>query len=286
MILKDIQDIFHKQLDANYGINEVDSFFHLLIDHYFDLPKYITALEPEHIISEEGAIKMFAALSELHNQRPIQYIIGETEFFGSVIKVNENVLIPRPETEELVQWIIDEHKKDASHILDIGTGSGCIAISIAKQVLNSKVYALDVSEEALNLAQQNAKLNNTHIEFVQADILNPQFNDSGFKESRFDIIVSNPPYITLKEKTQMNSNVLDNEPHLALFVDNESPLLFYENIILFAEHCLNKAGSLYFEINEHYGEEICNLLKRGNFDNVEMKKDIYGKDRMVKATLK
>ncbi len=286
MILKDIQNTFHKELDAIYGINEVDSFFHLLIDHYFKLPKYITALEPEHIISKEGEINMFAALSELISQRPIQYILGETEFCGLPFKVSEDVLIPRPETEELVQWIVDAHNNVNSSVLDIGTGSGCIAISIAKQILNSKVYALDVSEEALNLARQNAVLNNAIIEFIHADILNPQFIDSGLKQTKFDIIVSNPPYIRELEKAQMAPNVLDNEPHLALFVEDDTPLLFYEKIMIFAKDKLNKSGVLYFEINENYGQEICNLLKRENFDNVELKKDIYGKDRMIKATLK
>jgi len=286
MILKDIKNTFHKELDAIYGRNEVDSFFHLLIEHYFKLPKFITALEPEHSISEEGELNMFAALSELIDQRPIQYILGATEFCGLPFKVNENVLIPRPETEELVQWIVDENTNDKAYVLDIGTGSGCIAISIAKQLVNSKVYALDVSKDALNLAQQNAILNNIPIEIIQANILNPELLAAELAQTKFDVLVSNPPYVTMKEKTQMTSNVLDNEPHLALFVDNESPLLFYEKIIMFAKKVLNNPGNLYFEINENYGEEICNLLNKENFDNIELKKDVYGKDRMVKATLK
>jgi len=286
MILKDIQNIFHKELDATYGKNEVDSFFYLLIAHYFKLPKYITALEPEHNLSKDGEIKMFAALSELNNERPIQYILGETEFCGLPFKVNANVLIPRPETEELVQWVVDEHRDKNSYVLDIGTGSGCIAISIAKQLTNSKVCALDVSKSALDLAQQNAIFNNAIIEFVHADILNSQFIDSELKQTKFDIIVSNPPYVRELEKTKMKPNVLDNEPHLALFVADETPLLFYKKIMLLAKTVLNKPGNLYFEINENYGEEICNLLKRENFQNIELRKDIYGKDRMVKAILK
>jgi len=286
MILRDIRDVFHKELDTVYGSHEVDSFFYLLIEHYFSLPNYITALEPDYVISKDDKTKMFAALAKLNDQIPIQYIIGETTFFGLSFKVNAQVLIPRPETEELVSWIIDSAVSDAihrsHHILDIGTGSGCIAVSLAKNLDGAKISAIDVSEAALKIAKHNAQLNDVKINFIREDIM--EIMDSVIDTtSVFDIIVSNPPYVRRLEKEQMAPNVLDNEPHLALFVDNNDPLVFYKAIAIFAKKALKNKGILYFEINEHFGKEICNLLGVNGFVNVELKKDIYGKDRMVKA---
>lgn len=285
MILKDIHDIFHKELDAVYGINEVDSFFYILIEHYFNLPKYITALEPDYIISKSDESKMFDALTQLNDQRPIQYIVGETEFYGLPFKVNENVLIPRPETEELVEWIINSLASNgvekSLNVLDIGTGSGCIAISLAKNLPDANLVALDVSQNALSIAKGNAEINKVTIDFVEHNILS-----SDFSSEKYDVIVSNPPYVRNIEKQLMKPNVLDNEPHLALFVEDNDPLLFYRSITKLAKKHLKKKGVLYFEINEHFGKEICNLLEENDFVNIELRKDIYGKDRMTKAILK
>ena len=297
MLLKDIQNIYHKELDAIYGVDEVDSFFYLLIEHHFNLPKYITALEPDYNILKDDESKIFSALARLNDQIPIQYIIGETEFYGLPFKVNESVLIPRPETEELVEWVINSVTLRASNplstdsteksldILDIGTGSGCIAISLSKNLTNSRMSALDVSEEAIKTARRNAEWNDVKVDFIHEDIL--QVCHSALDaESTFDIIVSNPPYVRQLEKQQMRPNVIENEPHLALFVEDDNPLLFYQSIAEFAKHNLKKNGVLYFEINEHFGKEICNLLEENDFKDIELKKDIYGKDRMTKAILK
>ena len=282
MKLKDLQGIFHKELDAIYGEEEVNSFFNLLIEAYYGFNRITLALEPELSITKEEQNPIFKALDDLKHEKPIQYILGETEFFGLPFKVNENVLIPRPETEELVDWVLkDQSTKsdDKLSILDIGTGSGCIAISLAKNLPQAKVFALDVSKGALKIAQENAKENNVTVKFIEASIL-----EQPTVGSQLDIIVSNPPYVRNQEKKEMKNNVLDNEPHLALFVEDENPLQFYKAITEFAVHNLKNEGVLYFEINEYLGNEMIELLSDNNFKNIELKQDIFKKDRMIKAT--
>ena len=200
-----------------------------------------------------------------------------------IFKVNENTLIPRPETEELVDWILKEGTDRAVNVLDIGTGSGCIAIALAKNMPNAKVYALDISKAALKTAKLNADLNKVKIEFIEADILTIGHAELVSVSHKFDVIVSNPPYIQEKEKPLMKPNVLNNEPHLALFVKDENPLLFYEAITEFAIHNLTKNGQLFFEINEYLGRKMIRLLIDNNFKNIELKQDILKKDRMIKA---
>ena len=196
--------------------------------------------------------------------------------------MNSSVLIPRPETEELVQWVINDVNSSAVEkslkILDIGTGSGCIAIALAKNLPNTKVFALDVSDVALKLAKQNAIANEVELEFIQADIL-----DADFNSIQFDIIVSNPPYVRELEKETMSANVLNHEPHLALFVKDDDALLFYRKITEVANNILKTEGQLYFEINEFLGKSTKQLLNNSNYKNVELKKDVFDKDRMVKA---
>ena len=204
---------------------------------------------------------------------PIQYILGETKFYGLKFKVNEHTLIPRPETEELVLWIL-EHEFNSA--LDIGTGSGCIPIAIKKNK-NVEISAIDVSEPALLVAKENAKTNEVKINFLKQDILKTD------NLERVDVIISNPPYVLEKEKDLILSNVLENEPHLALFVTNENPLLFYKKIAELSYACLSKNGLLFFEINESFGIEIIELLKCIGFVDIELKKDINEKDRMLKA---
>mgnify|MGYP000176850671 FL=1 len=285
MKLKDIQNKFHEVLDAIYGKEEVNSFFFMLVDFYYKISRLQLAMEPDLKIETPDAI--LNALEALKREQPIQYILGETEFYGLPFKVNEHVLIPRPETEELVEWVISEFRIQNSEfrVLDIGTGSGCIAISLAKNLPNAKVYALDVSKEALKIAKQNAELNHVEVEFIEADILTCRDTELVSASHKFDIIVSNPPYIRTEEKLQMKNNVLNNEPHLALFVNDENPLLFYEAISSFATHKLNPNSMLFFEINEYLGNDMIRLLKEKQFKNIELKQDIFKKDRMIKGEL-
>ena len=279
MRLKDIQNTFHQELDAIYLKEEVDSFFYILIESYYNVSRIQLAMNPDYEVDDCNVI--LNALDSLKREKPLQYILGETEFYGLPFKVNEHVLIPRPETEELVEWIIKHTDNDKQrNILDIGTGSGCIAISLAKHIKKAKVYALDVSSEALKIAKINAQLNNVNIEFIEASIL-----EQPIINAKFDIIVSNPPYVREKEKELMKSNVLDNEPHLALFVKDENPLLFYDAISQFAINNLSKKGLLFFEINEYLGNDMIALLNHNNFSNIELKQDIFKKDRMIKGGL-
>ncbi len=283
MRLKDIQNIFHKELDPIYGKEEVDSFFFMLIDDYFNIFRIELALQPELSITKVEQMPVFKALDDLKKQKPIQYILGKTEFFGLPFKINNHVLIPRPETEELVDWILSSTDSESQiRILDIGTGSGCIAISLAKNLPSSKVFALDVSSEALELTQENALLNNVEVECIKADILNLKKEID--QEIEFDIIVSNPPYVRQLEKSKIKKNVLEYEPHLALFVKDDDSLKFYKAISQFAVNRLNKNGLLYFEINEYLGGEVISLLKAQNFKNIVLKQDHFKKDRMIKAS--
>lgn len=281
MRLKDIQNIFHEALGSMFGKEEVESFFFMLIESYYGISRIQLAMDSDYAI--DGSEKIINALELLKQQKPIQYILGETEFYGLPFKVNESVLIPRPETEELVEWVLKRVDSNESiNILDIGTGSGCIAISLAKNLPNAKVYALDISAKALKTAKQNADLNEVNVEFIEADILK---NGDGLlgADVKFDIIVSNPPYVREQEKDMMKPNVLDNEPHLALFVKDENPLLFYEAITKYASKNLARVGQLFFEINEYLGSDMINLLQDNNFRNIKVKQDIFKKDRMIKG---
>ncbi|MGB5360270.1 MAG: peptide chain release factor N(5)-glutamine methyltransferase [Eudoraea sp.] len=280
MLLKEIKEIFHKELDDNYPKEEVDSMFYLMIEHYFGLERFILAIDPGIVITKEEEQIMFEGLSKLKNEQPIQYVLGETTFMDLKIMVNESVLIPRPETEELVSWVLKdiENLDDNLKIVDIGTGSGCIAISLFKLKPSLKITAMDISKSAIEVAEKNALKNNADIEFIQADILKIPF----LKEN-YDIIVSNPPYVREMEKDQMHNNVLKNEPNLALFVPDEDPLLFYRPIAKLAKNNLTPKGVLYMEINQYLGEEVKELLKELGFAEIELRKDIFGNDRMIKA---
>lgn len=222
--------------------------------------------------------KISHIVERLENNEPIQYVLGKTEFYGLVFKVNSSVLIPRPETEELVEWILLEAKQANSHLLDIGTGSGCIAIALAKHLHNSRVDAWDISEKALEVAFHNATTNDVSVNFSKVDVLKPiNVNKC------FDVIVSNPPYIAVSEKEKMESNVLDFEPYEALFVPNREPLVFYDRIADIAQELLNNNGLLYFEINQAKGREVVELLQSKGFSDIELKKDISGNYRMIRA---
>ena len=278
-------------LSSIYDEQEIESFFYLLLESYQGKKRIDLALNPDMEMDALQLIQWESALSELLNQKPIQYIIGATEFYGLPFMVNENTLIPRPETEELVDWIVAESRNSATgslKILDIGTGSGCIAISLAKNLPNAEVFAVDVSEKALAVAKKNADTNKVKVNFIQADIL--KINDlvelptSNFQlPTHFDIIVSNPPYVRHLEKAEIKPNVLEHEPHLALFVEDTDALLFYRKIVELAKENLVEKGKLFFEINQYLGKETLELLEKFGFNSTELKKDIYGNDRMTRS---
>lgn len=286
MKLHAIKELFQSELNGIYDKEEIDNFFFILIASYMDLKRIDLALNPEFSSTQDTRQLLLDALNHLKKQIPIQYIVGETEFYGLPFKVNPNVLIPRPETEELVEWIIQQQLKSPKQqitILDVGTGSGCIAISLAKKLCNATIFALDVSKKAINLAEQNAELNNVSIRFFEADILNTTARSAEFKNLKFDLIVSNPPYVRESEKKQIKDNVLNNEPHVALFVDDEDPLKFYKAISQYAVDNLTKDGCLFFEINEYLGNQMIHLLKSYGFNHIELKQDIFKKNRMIKG---
>ena len=282
MLLREIKNIFHSELDVLYGKDEVSSFFYLLIEHYFDLERFVLAIQPELVIEKEQETIIFKALSELKLERPIQHIIGSSYFMDLDFKVNSHVLIPRPETEELVRWIIEDNEKAEKPltILDMGTGSGCIPISLDKNLPNVIAHGLDISSAALEVAQENNNTHGTEVVFFQADILN-----LGHKGT-YDIIVSNPPYVRELEKAEMQNNVIDHEPSIALFVPDEDPLKFYRAIINFASKNLNDKGSLYLEINQYLSNEMIALLKKYEFHTIILKQDMFGNDRMLKGIIR
>ena len=262
-----------KQLKDIAKEREIISWAYISIDFLLGYNRSECIINSDKEIGIDIIDRFRQIIEDLKANIPIQYILGETEFYGLKFKVNEHTLIPRPETEELVLWIL-EHEFNSA--LDIGTGSGCIPIAIKKNK-NVEISAMDVSEPALLVAKENAKTNEVKINFLKQDILKTD------NLERVDVIISNPPYVLEKEKDLILSNVLDNEPHLALFVTNENPLLFYKKIAELSYACLSKNGLLFFEINESFGIEIIELLKCIGFVDIELKKDINEKDRMLKA---
>ncbi len=280
-LVKDIRKYYCDQLCSIYDNDEANAMILILFEHYFNIDRVKMALEPDLRLSESEMLKIHFAVKDLLKHKPIQYIIGETEFCSLKFKVNENVLIPRPETSEMVYRIHNSqciiHNSERLSILDIGTGSGCIAISLAKMLPDAEVYALDISEEALNIAKENARINNVNVTFIQDDILNLKNNI----ETKFDIIVSNPPYVRELEKAEMRDNVLKWEPHNALFVSDEDPLIFYRSILEFAKIHLKEKGEVWFEINEFLGKEMTSLCEELGFSNVRIYKDFRGKERVV-----
>lgn len=295
MKLKDLKHKFHEHLDVIFGKEEVQTFFFTLTEFYNAIKRIDLALNTNLTIEDDFVLKYESALEALKNNQPIQYIIGKTEFYGLPFYVNENTLIPRPETEELVELILSNitanshpelvEDNNQFNILDIGTGTGCIAISLAKHLPNASVSALDVSTKALEIANKNAELNQVDINFIENDILKI-CNSELDSETKFDIMVSNPPYVRQLEKHQMQDNVLKHEPHLALFVEDENPLIFYRAISQFATKNLKPNGELYFEINEYFEKEMIALLEEFGFKNIQLKQDLFGKDRMICSVLK
>lgn len=265
-------------LHGYYPDSEILSMAKLLLTQVFGMSVIELYAGKDNCFSSNEQKQLEDILLRLQKYEPIQYIIGEEEFFGLPFEVNQHVLIPRPETGELVNWIIQENKDRQTRILDIGTGSGCIAISLAKHMEKAEVNAWDVSEDALQVAARNCLRNGVEVKLEQKDVL--RFEPSG---EQFDVIVSNPPYITEKEKAEMETNVLDWEPDVALFVPDDSPLLFYRKIAELGMEMLAPNGKLYFEINRAYGKQTVDMLAEQGYREIELRKDISQNDRMVKA---
>jgi release factor glutamine methyltransferase len=277
--LVDLRNDYAEELYPLYGKEETDALLQLLIKRFFKLNRTDLVIDPDRRLSESEILRLHFAVKELKNHKPIQYILKHVEFLNTRIFVDESVLIPRPETEELVQRIIElEKDKEGLKILDIGTGSGCIAISLAKNLSNAKVTGIDVSAEALKTANKNAFVNEVTVDFREFNILDP---GSAEDPDQFDLIVSNPPYVTQDDKKLMKENVLKHEPHLALFVPENDPLLFYKAILYFSDEGIKPGGRIYFEINELLGEEVLELLVRSGFENNALHKDVFGKNRFV-----
>lgn len=279
--LKAVQVFFNSALSDYYPERAIQQFFYFLCDAWLGFDKLSVMMNIDFRLSESDLLLFFYGVKDLQKNRPVQYVAGKTWFYGLEIGVAEGVLIPRPETEELVDWVV-KMESDAAVFLDIGTGSGCIPLSIKKSIPNARVFGADISEVALNIARENAMKLNLAVDFIELDILTVT---APFEDKSLEVIVSNPPYIPVDDKKQMAANVLDYEPDLALFVPNESPLVFYEAIADYGVKNLVKDGRLYFEIHESFGVETVAMLKQKGYQNIELQKDLQGKDRMIRAQI-
>jgi len=293
MIVKQYRNYFNETLKTIYPITEIDSFFFLLLEEYLGFRRVDIVLKSDFKINQQTLNLLQSATKQLEQEVPLQYIIGKTEFYGLPFVVNKHVLIPRPETEELVAWVVSESSRFKTFntstkqttetkqlkILDIGTGSGCIPVSLKKQLPFAEISAIDISNDALTVAKKNAVLNNVDIHFILQDILKTVALDQ-----HYDIIISNPPYVRELEKKELKNNVLKNEPHVALFVENDNPLIFYAKIAELAKKYLNKNGLLFFEINQYLGTETIDLVNKKGLKNIQLKKDMFGNDRIIVAS--
>ena len=274
--------IISGSLSPFYSSREIESITRLIFEKVLGLSRLQIHLHPQITITEANLVQIKEILNRLMQFEPIQYILGATEFYGLIFKVTPAVLIPRPETEELVDWIISDYKNISPTILDIGTGSGCIPISLMKNLPEATAEAWDISEDALSVATENASNNQVKINFRQVDVLNPMLSS---ETKKFDIIISNPPYVTNSEQSAMLKNVTDHEPQIALFVSDSDPLVFYRAIARIALTKLKRGGNLYFEINEKFSSETVHLLDIMGFKQIQIKKDINSKERMIKTLL-
>ena len=280
MLLQEIKSIYHTELEGLYPKEEVTSIFHRVIEHHLGLQGFTLAFQPQYVLTKDEEQPLFEALAELKKEIPVQYVLGQTFFMDVPLLVNPSVLIPRPETEELVAWILSDlgPGNEEISILDVGTGSGNIAIALKKKNPGLKVYALDQCRDVLALAERNAQLNEVIIEFIQHDI-----TQKLPRVLKVDLVVSNPPYVMESEKISIRNNVKSNEPAAALFVSDTDPLKYYRAILRQCKTILRPAGFVYFEINEQKGAEMVALLKEFGYSEIQLKKDIFGKDRMMKA---
>jgi release factor glutamine methyltransferase len=277
--IKDIKPALASELTGIYTDHEISALAHIIIKTVLNVPGLHALAFQERLVSQRHIHEINRICRELKKGKPLQYILGETSFYNCTIKLNNYTLIPRPETEELVDLIVKENRGFSGSILDVGTGSGCIAVALAINLPEANVTGTDNSEEALMIARENASINKARVKFIRSDVFDPGPKISGSA----DIIVSNPPYIRESEKNLLNRNVLDYEPHSALFVSDVSPLMFYEAILAYAENILIPEGKVYFEINEAMGKQMTSLLISQNYRSVELIKDINGRDRIIKA---
>ncbi len=278
--MKALYDYIRSQVVETVGEAEAGSIAHIILDHHWHATRTDVVLQKPVKFSPDDNEKLSDIIARIKKNEPIQYILGKAHFLGRDFFVSPQVLIPRPETEELVQLIIVENPEPGKVVLDVGTGSGCIAISLQKQMVNAEVFAIDFDASVLDIAAENARHHQACVHFLQVDVLQEKIY-----LPLQDIIVSNPPYVTNKEAKQMHSNVLEYEPQTALFVPDEDPLLFYRHITGHALELLAVGGKLYFEINEAYGAAVAALLKQHHFFQVKILHDMQGKDRMVCGTL-
>lgn len=277
--LKQLFDLVGAKLFLHFSGDEANSLRRILLEHFLHVEHYLVHTMPLLKVDCDAAAQLLLATDRLLSDEPIQYVTGETEFCGLRLFVDGRVLIPRPETEELVRWVVGAVGGQRIVALDIGTGSGCIAIALAKELKGATIYALDLSADALEVARHNALRSNVDIQFQQIDIL----GDAQVMGAPFDLVVSNPPYVMERERAQMHRNVLDNEPHSALFVPNHDPLLFYRAIALRCDRILKPNGWLFFEINAALGEQVVELLVSLGFTNIEVSRDMFDRERFVRA---
>lgn len=279
--IKDIREYYLSELKKIYAGNEAMTFLDMIFGHRLNVSRTERMLNPDYRLSESEMLAVHFDVKALKTFRPVQYIFNTTEFCGLKIYVDENVLIPRPETEELVYQVIEGHKGSSGlTVLDVGTGSGAIALALKKSLPLSDVSACDVSPEALQVARKNGNETNLHVHFFLLDILNPE---DWNLQPQYDLIISNPPYVTEAEKKFMSANVLSWEPERALFVPDDDPLIFYRQIIRFAEQHLKPGGKIYFEINENFGADVRELFQKNGYQNIDLRQDLSGKDRMISA---
>ncbi|MDX1350818.1 MAG: peptide chain release factor N(5)-glutamine methyltransferase [Putridiphycobacter sp.] len=275
-LLKDLLPYYHKKLGEIYDAHEIEQMFFLMAFFLFKAEK-IEVRTTEIRLTESELLTQRKIVSQLQTGEPIQYILGKVEFYDLVLNVNPSVLIPRPETAELVDLVLNRHTESSLNIIDIGTGSGCIPIALKGNRPSWHVSGIDVSDQALAVARKNAQLHNVDITWVSKNIL---ASDQLIAE-RSDIIISNPPYVLESDKSLMSNSVLNYEPHLALFVSDQQPLLFYDKIIELSKNQLNSDGYLYFEIHESYGAAVDRCMRAAGFRNVSVIKDLQNKDRFV-----
>jgi len=278
--IKDIRFYLTKELAEIYQEQEINALTNIIIKTVAGITRLHQLYNSEQVVNREQAAKIIEICKELKKGKPVQYILGETTFYDCLIKVNSATLIPRPETEELVHLIINENKGYHGEIIDFGTGSGCIAVALAANLPGSIVTGIDISDDAISIARENAHLNNVNISFEKADI----FDFDSKTVNKAGIIVSNPPYVRNSEKQLMNKNVLDFEPHMALFVNDSEPLVFYKAILGIADKILVPGGRLYFEINEAMGATMVKLLGAFAYSDIQIVADINNKDRIIKGT--
>ena len=277
--IKDIRFYLSRELAGIYNEPEIRVLADILIKTVTGTTKLHDLYDKNYVITEKQAEKFWGIAEDLKTGRPIQYIIGETTFYNCAIKVNNSTLIPRSETEELVDLIIKENRDYKGEIIDIGSGSGCIAIALAVNLPSARVIGVEISDDAITIARENAVSNKANVSFVKGDI----FSIDGEMLSKSGIIVSNPPYVRNSEKSQMNKNVIDFEPHLALFVSDSDPLIYYKAILKLADTILLPAGYLYFEINEAMGNPLIELFKAFDYVHIEIVLDINDKERIIKG---